>query len=119
MRAEFKRKEARIDTRECVIRKVIRLPTDEYLAFTRALWLEREFIQENQDLMGVFDGVWHCLLVTGEGMDEGVLVQSEGSSYARYSSFVSSISGLMQQEKLEIEETRLRKPDKEMALQMM
>lgn len=34
------------------------------------------------------DGVWHCLLVAGEGMDEGVLVESEGSAYARYSAFV-------------------------------
>lgn len=36
------------------------------------------------DLMCEKDGVWHCLLVTGEGMEDGVLVESEGSSYARY-----------------------------------
>lgn len=43
------------------------------------------------------DGVWHCLLVTGEDMDEGVLVESEGSAYARYSAFVPSAQGIIRQ----------------------
>jgi len=43
--------------------------------------------------------VWHCLLVTGEGMEDGVLVESEGSSYARYSSFVPSVKEIMEQQK--------------------
>ena len=29
------------------------------------------------------EGVSHCLLVLGEGSDDGILVESEGSSYAR------------------------------------
>ena len=39
--------------------------------------------------------------MTGENTGEGVLVQSEGSSYARYSAFVPSVSGLIVQEKCE------------------
>ena len=41
--------------------------------------------------------MWHCLLVTGEGMEDGVLVESEGSSYARYSAFVPSVKEIMEQ----------------------
>ena len=43
------------------------------------------------------DGVWHCLLVAGEGMDEGVLVESEGSAYARYSAFVPFAQEIIRQ----------------------
>ena len=60
-----------------------------------------DFIDENRELMGEWDGAWHCLLVTGENTGDGVLVQSEGSSYARYSAFVPSVSGLIVQEKCE------------------
>ena len=31
-------------------------------------------------------------------MEEGVLVESEGSSYARYFAFVPSVSGILEQE---------------------
>ena len=49
------------------------------------------------DLMCEKDGVWHCLLVTGEGMEDGVLVESEGSSYARYAAFVPSVKDILEQ----------------------
>lgn len=40
-------------------------------------------------------------LPVGDSNGEGVLVQSEGSSYARYSVFIPSITGLIIQEKCE------------------
>ena len=54
-------------------------------------------MKENVDLMYEKDGVWHCLLVAGEGMDEGVLVESEGSAYARYSAFVPFAQEIIRQ----------------------
>ena len=49
-----------------------------------------QFIAENTDLMYVEhedDNSWisHCLLVMGESSDDGILVESEGADYARYS----------------------------------
>lgn len=98
MRAEFKRKEPEVRAKECVIEKTIKLTENEYAAFTQHLLKDYDFIDQNKELMMEKDGVWHCILVTGEGMDEGVLVQSEGASYARYSSFVPSVSAWMEQE---------------------
>lgn len=37
---------------------------------------------------------YHCLLVTGEGHRDGVLVEAEGYSYARYAAYVPEISAL-------------------------
>lgn len=98
MKAVFFRKEPEVKANEFCVEKVITLPAKEYEAFTRNLLHDYDFIRDNVDLMCEKDGVWHCLLVTGEGMDDGVLVESEGSSYARYSSFVPSVSALITQE---------------------
>lgn len=47
-------------------------------------------ILENKDIMCEDkEGVYHCLLVTGEGKRDGVLVESKGYDYARYASYVS------------------------------
>jgi hypothetical protein len=47
------------------------------------------FIAENTDLMHRDEnGVFHCLLVLGEGSSDGVLIEAEGYNYARYSSFM-------------------------------
>ena len=43
------------------------------------------------------NGVSHCLLVLGEGQDDGILVESEGSFYARYSAFVPNARQLWNQ----------------------
>ena len=101
MRADFRRKEPEAKVNECVIEKVIVLPDAEYDYFTRHLLHDYDFIDENRELMGEWDSVWHCLLVTVDSNGEGVLVQSEGYSYARYSAFVPSVSGLIIQEKCE------------------
>ena len=87
MRAVFSRKEPKIEAKEFCVEKVIMLPAGEH-----------DFIRENVDFMYEKDGVRHCLLVTREGMEEGVLVESEGSSYARYFAFVPSVSGILEQE---------------------
>ncbi|HHV75740.1 MAG TPA: hypothetical protein GXX41_14130, partial [Thermoanaerobacterium sp.] len=47
------------------------------------------FIRNNIDLMYCDrEGVYHCLLMVGEDRPDGILVESEGSSYARYSAFL-------------------------------
>lgn len=118
MRAEFKRKEPEVRAKECVIEKVIRLPEEEYAAFTQRLLSDYDFIEQNRELMGEKDGAWHCLLVTGEGMEEGVLVQSEGASYARYSSFVPSVSALLTQENSMVHEEAMEEMEKGVCQQM-
>lgn len=50
---------------------------------------------ENKDLMCQDkEGVYHCLLVTGEGRRDGVLVEAEGYDYARYASYVPDAAAL-------------------------
>ncbi|MFR3820827.1 MULTISPECIES: DUF6329 domain-containing protein [Hungatella] len=80
--------------RETEITKVIRLPAKEYEQFLRRPCVDYAFIEKHSELMYMDgkSGVYHSLLVTGEGHRDGVLVESEGSSYARYASFVPDVT---------------------------
>lgn len=97
MRAHFRRKECEVDVCEAVVRKIITLPKEEYMFFTENLMDGYDFIKDNVDLMYEKDGVWNCILVTGEGVNEGVLVESEGAGYARYSAFVPVVNEIIEQ----------------------
>lgn len=68
-----------------VIEKTVVLPSPEFLLFTRSLLKDHPFIEENIDLMyRDIKGNYHCILVKEKGSTSGILVESEGYSYARY-----------------------------------
>lgn len=74
---------------DCVIEKIVELPSEEYNFFKMHPLQESAFIAENTDLMYRDpNAVYHCLLVLGEGCSDGVMIEAEGYPYARYSSFV-------------------------------
>lgn len=71
------------------VEKIIRLADGDFEKFLQSPMDDQEFIQENISLMHMDkSGVYHCLLVTGEGHRDGVLVEAEGYGYARYASYV-------------------------------
>ena len=71
-----------------VIEKVIELSAANYMHFTKNLLDDFDFIEANIDLMYVdTDQVKHCILVIEAGKTSGVLVESEGYSYARYAAY--------------------------------
>lgn len=57
-----------------------------------------DFIAENLNLMGISGDTWNCILVTARGVQEGVLVQSDGADYARYASLIPILTEDMIQE---------------------
>ncbi len=76
--------------RDVVIETVIRLPKEEYEQFLSSPCDSYEFIEKNSKsmLMDEKNGVFYCMLVTGEGYRDGVLVEADGYPYARYASYV-------------------------------
>lgn len=71
--------------------KVVVLSDPEYQAFKDGGLLQDQiYLFDNIDRMYFDPGerCWHCLLVKGETGKDGVLVESEGYSYARYAAFV-------------------------------
>ena len=52
-----------------------------------------DFIKENIELMYCDnEGTFHCILVTSEKHDFGILVESEGYHYARYTAYLPKTS---------------------------
>jgi len=71
-----------------IIEKTILLSTVEYEDFCNNLLSDREFVEENIELMYMDkEKAQHCILVKEEGGTEGVLVQCEGYSYPRYAAY--------------------------------
>ena len=89
VRAIFHRKPDRIVTDEVQVEKVIRLSDLMYRHFLAKPCKSYPFLAEQLDKMYVDQaGMRHAVLVMGAEDSGGVLVESEGSSYARYAAYV-------------------------------
>ena len=77
------------------VEKVVVLSDAEYAIFRKEGFMQDQvFLFENGDHMW-FDpseSCWHCLLIKGEHSREGILVEAEGYSYARYAAHVPDCS---------------------------
>ena len=94
----FRRKDSEIETSPCVVEKTVELSADWFDRFSQNLLNDYDFILENIDHMYQDNnGVNHCLLVLCEERDDGIIVESEGSSYARYSAYFPCARKLIQQ----------------------
>ena len=104
--AQFRRKEPALQQDECEIEKVVELSREDFHNFKNNLLDDYDFISENSDLMCVDKtGTTHCILVLGDDYDEGILVNSEGSSYARYSALLPNARTFIEQKI--VQETKL------------
>ncbi len=96
LNAIFHRKETGFETQSCAVEKVIPLTGAEFDSFAAHLTRDFDFISENKELMSVdLDGTMHCLLVTGEGREDGILVQAFGYDYARYAAHVPHVHSII------------------------
>ena len=82
--ATFQGKQLAMEDEPCEVRKVISLPDKEYAFFKKHLMYEYDFLRKNKDQMGFHNGIRQCVLVLGESSEDGVLVDSSGYGYARY-----------------------------------
>jgi hypothetical protein len=95
-KAIFHRKVDDFEPKNCVIEKVILLSSHDYDTFSKNMLADYDFIKNHVDLQYCDNDVlFHCLLVVGEDRKDGILVESEGSSYARYSAFLPNAADFL------------------------
>ena len=72
-----------------MVREII-LPESKYRRFQADLLTEAPFIAARTQLTGYSEksGRFRCLLVTARRRQDGILVDSEGYTYARYAAYV-------------------------------
>lgn len=82
-------KEQIVPQDDYTIEKVVELSISKFNKFLDDMLADYDFIKENKDLMYVDkDNIWHSIYVTAKEVDYGILIQSEGYDYARYSAFL-------------------------------
>lgn len=92
------RKENEITPCRCEIIKTIELSHQDFESFRNNLLSDYSFIAENAAEMGVGkDGTYYVIMVLNKDSDDGILVESEGSSYARYSAFLPNARNIAMQ----------------------
>lgn len=88
MKIEFSRIPLEVRTQEFKIADIVELSAEEFEKFSKRLNEDYDFIAKNANKYRVDEeGVAQCLLVLGKGQDDGILVLSEGYSYAPYGVF--------------------------------
>lgn len=81
----------------CKIDALVILEHEDFENFRNNLLSGYDFIKDNIDCMYVdSEGTMHCLLVLDEDTPDGILVESEGTVYARYSSYLPNAASLVQ-----------------------
>ena len=97
--AVFTRKEPEITPKECVIEYVKLMNDTKFNHFIKNLLQDQAFIEDHiEDMYHDENGTLHAILALNEETGDGILIDSSGSSYARYSSFVPKIMLYLEQQ---------------------
>ena len=106
-KSKFERKQAVLEVDEFAVEAVTVLSHDQYNRFANNLLYDYDFINEHNDKMCVdSDGITHVLLVLDEEGEDGILVNSEGSAYARYTGYMSGAKKKLRDEIKEITDAK-------------
>lgn len=93
------RKESEFRTKSCVVEKAIAVSNAEFENLKRHPLRDSKLIAENVDIMYCdSDNNYHCLLIYDEEQGDGLLIESEGTSYARYSQYIPGAKELVEKQ---------------------
>lgn len=108
-------KQSDYKTREIIVEKVITLYGRSFSELKDHPLRDNPYIAQNRELMYIdSNDTAHCLLMVDSDSGDGILVESEGSSYARKSQFISNARALVENSELTVSEQKLHKSLKKM-----
>ncbi len=109
-------KQSDYQTREIIVEKVITLYGKSFSELKDHPLHDDPYIAENCDLMYIdSNDTSHCLLMVDSDSGDGILVESEGSNYARKSQFIPNARALIESNELTISERKLHKELKQIS----
>lgn len=98
-KAIFERKLSEFDTRNCVIEGIELMNGDEFEEFSSNILEDRDFIIERKEEMYKDSmGQIHGLLALDMESGDGILIDSQGHKYARYTAFMPNIKSYIEQQ---------------------
>lgn len=91
-KAIFERKLSEFDTRNCVIEGIELMSGNEFEEFSNNLLEDRDFIIERKEEMYIDTiGQLHGILALDTESGDGILIDSQGHDYARYTAYMPNI----------------------------
>ena len=80
-----------------MVEKAIAVSNAEFENLKRYPLRDNRLIAENVDIMYCDrDDNYHCLLIYDEEQGDGLIIESEGTSYARYSQYIPGAKELVE-----------------------
>lgn len=102
IKAQLRCKQEEIQPVRCDIACVVELSQAEFYDFQFNPLTDRIFIKDRlPDLVTDEFHAIPCLLILGEGIDDGILVDPQGYDYARYTAYIPMARQLLQNEQVE------------------
>ena len=87
--ADLLRKESEFRTKSCLVEKAIAVSHGEFEYLKSHPLRDNDLITEHSEMMFCDgDGIYHCLLIYDKEHGDGMLIESEGASYARYAQYI-------------------------------
>ncbi len=112
-------KQSDYKTREIIVEKVITLYGKSFSELKDHPLSDNPYIAQNRNLMYIdSNDTAHCLLMVDYDSGDGILVESEGMSYARKSQFISNARALVESNELTVSERKLHNSLKKMVDQI-
>lgn len=97
LNANMIRKADRFVSQKCTVEKIIEVSDSEFRTFIENPMKRNYYLPQYKDLMGYYDDSYHGILFVNMENDDGLLVNSEGYDYARYSQYIPNARGLIRQ----------------------
>lgn len=82
---------------KCAVEKVIEVSNSEFKKLIENPMKRNYYLPQYKDLMGYYDDSYHGILFVNMENGDGLLVNSEGYDYARYSQYIPNASDLIRQ----------------------
>lgn len=95
LNAVMNRKADCYEAKKCVVEKVIDVYKTEFKKMLEKPLERNYYLAPYKDLMGYYDDSYHCILFVDQNSGDGLLVNSEGSDYARYSQFIPNAKDII------------------------
>lgn len=105
LNAVMNRKADCYETKKCVVEKVIDVHETEFKKMLEKPLERNYYLEPYRSLTGFYDDAYHCVLFVDQKSGDGLLVNSEGSDYARYSQYIPNAKDivLMQEQSLALD----------------
>ncbi len=109
------RKEPCYEPKPCIVERVVEMSSGAFSRLISKPLDDHYLIKNNTDLMYCDGELYHCILAVDRVNGDGLLIESEGSGYARYSQYIPHAKDIISQHDMTPAQKNLQGAVKEIA----